>query len=271
MLFFVFWMLVTVVAIALLYKNREEEEEFLIIKLIGYLFLGSFRLNLSGLILPLGYVLSFLLRPAQNRGIKRGSALVGFIFMILSLFNQTVWAAPDPSEVEKIKSESALHVIGTVISDELIQDLTKEKERPYQLRKMKLQIEEVISAKSPDQKLDMIEVFYHYYPSWQTDLYVGDSRMDIAVGDKIEIWLEKREQGWESALGGNTVKHLKYAEDRKEPIPEPSSSKTKKEMKKEILMIWDRYQPIFVFVGVFSLAMLLFGITRRKQINKGSF
>ena len=45
--------------------------------------------------------------------------------------------------------------------------------------------------------------------------------MDITVNDVIEIWLSEGEYGWEPVLSGDSVNHVKYVEDRTEPIPEP--------------------------------------------------
>jgi hypothetical protein len=142
-----------------------------------------------------------------------------FMILFLIIIPQTKpFAAPPPSEIEKAKQGAPLHVIGTVTSDQLYKDITVEKETPVQIRKMNLDVRQVFKTPT-NETLTTVDVFYTYIPSWQA--YSGAKRMDIAAGDVIEIWLEKGEYGWEPALSGNTVKHIKYVKNRYEPIPEP--------------------------------------------------
>lgn len=76
------------IGIALLYSKREKDEELLIVKLIGYYILGIFYLNLNGLIIPLGFIISLFLRSKVNRSIKRGASIFGLIMMIIGfVFN----------------------------------------------------------------------------------------------------------------------------------------------------------------------------------------
>ncbi|MFD2670179.1 hypothetical protein [Marinicrinis sediminis] len=77
------WIFIFVIGMSLLYANREKQEEMLALKLIGYYLLGSFHVNLDGLILPVGFLISLLLRPRDNRAIKMGAAIFGLILMIL--------------------------------------------------------------------------------------------------------------------------------------------------------------------------------------------
>jgi hypothetical protein len=85
-MYFLFWIVVLVIGVFLLYQNREQEEEMLVLKLVGYYFLGSFYFNLDGLVLPLGFVISLFLKPRVNRGVKRGSAIFGLVMMIIGRF-----------------------------------------------------------------------------------------------------------------------------------------------------------------------------------------
>jgi hypothetical protein len=80
-MFFLFWIIV--IGFVLLYKNREYDEDLLVLKLIGYYILGSFNFNLNGLILPLGFIISLFMRPGENRTIKRGASIFGLIMMII--------------------------------------------------------------------------------------------------------------------------------------------------------------------------------------------
>ena len=104
----------------------------------------------------------------------------------------------DPSERKKRNSEAPYHVIGKVTSDELFKDLTKEKGAPYQLRKMTIELEEVLKKPSST-NVDVlaIDVYYSYIPSWRALDYIGGHQpMDITVNDVIEIWLREGEYGW---------------------------------------------------------------------------
>jgi len=77
--------LVWILGIAYLYTNREVGEDLLVLKLIGYYLLGSFYLNLNGLIIPLGFPLCFLFRPIDNKKIKREASIFGLVMMIIGL------------------------------------------------------------------------------------------------------------------------------------------------------------------------------------------
>jgi hypothetical protein len=145
-----------------------------------------------------------------------------FIIMVFLItpFSMLVHGAPDPSEVEEIKENAPLHVIGEVIADEVEEDFSNQN-RPYQIRIMNLKISEVSRSPAGMEEIDQLEVYYKYVPKWSVGDFVGGKRMDIAVGDVVEIWLEEGENGWESALWGNTVHHIKYTSNRNQAIPEP--------------------------------------------------
>ncbi|MYL50010.1 hypothetical protein GLV98_10975 [Halobacillus litoralis] len=140
------------------------------------------------------------------------------LLFILLLIPNIAYGAMDPEEVEEIKREAPLHVIGSVESDELVKDLSTE-DSPKQLRKMELSVQQYRKAPASINRERSIEVYYTYIPSWIA--MAGGSKMDLYEGDEIEIWLQKGGDGWEPAAGGNTVEHLSYVENRKEPIPEP--------------------------------------------------
>ncbi|WP_309119584.1 hypothetical protein [Paenibacillus sp.] len=84
-MYFLFWTLVLVVGIYFLYQNRDQKEDWLVLKLVGYYFLGSFHFNLNGLVLPLGFAVSLFLKPRENRAVKRGAAIFGLVMMIIGL------------------------------------------------------------------------------------------------------------------------------------------------------------------------------------------
>jgi len=184
------------------------------------------------------------------------------IIMIIGMYMATTntKASPPPTEVEKRKNEASIHLIGTVIADELFKDISKSELYPQQVRRMNLKVDQQIKVPNTEKEKTNIEVFYWYIPSWQAKEYTGGERMDIAIGDVIEIWLVEGEYGWEPALGGNTVNHIKYAENRKEPIPVPflhsierKSSSLIKENTETLVMV------------VLSLVLFLIVVKARKS------
>ena len=82
MIFLLFW----AAGIYLLFRSRNEEEELLVLKLIGYYLLGTFTFSFNGIVLPVGFFISLFLKPGQNRSVKRGSAIFGLVIMVLGLF-----------------------------------------------------------------------------------------------------------------------------------------------------------------------------------------
>ncbi|TFB14248.1 hypothetical protein E3U55_13790 [Filobacillus milosensis] len=148
-----------------------------------------------------------------------------YMLTFIFVFSEQVHldAAMDPKEIEERKNEAPLQIIGDVKTDVLVQE--RDRSYPSQLRKMQLEIEQVIKKPNHFEKTkgDSISITYSYIPSWVQ--MEGGKRMDIMVGDRIEIWLEKRENGWKSAVWGDSVNHLKYVEPREEHIPEPFSKK----------------------------------------------
>ncbi|PWW28775.1 hypothetical protein DFO73_10510 [Cytobacillus oceanisediminis] len=83
---FIIILLLWAAGLYILFRSRDEEEDLLFLKLIGYYILGSFTFNLNGLVLPVGFVISLFLKPKLNKNVKRGSAIFGLIMMILGLF-----------------------------------------------------------------------------------------------------------------------------------------------------------------------------------------
>lgn len=75
--------IVIIFVLILFYKNREEDEEYLGLKLVGYYFLGTFNLN-AGVVIPIGFIIWLLLfYPKTNRTIKRFSAIFGLLMMLI--------------------------------------------------------------------------------------------------------------------------------------------------------------------------------------------
>lgn len=177
-------------------------------------------------------------------------------------------AAPDPSEVEEIKQAAAAHVIGEVIKDELVEQ-KDDANFPYQERKMTLQITDVLKAAEGIQSNTAIEVHYTYIPSWI--VMEGGARMDIAVSDKIEIWLDSDETGWKPALSGNTIVHLQKSEKRPEHIKAPPLSKLQliEDRLSELPLAFYVFIPLFIFLGI--VAFISSKISAFRQQKSSSF
>ncbi|KAF0820698.1 MULTISPECIES: hypothetical protein [unclassified Cytobacillus] len=82
---FIIFLLIWAAGIYLLFRSRNEEEEHLVLKLIGYYILGTFTFSFNGIILPVGFVISLFLKPGKNRGVKRISSVFGLVIMLLGL------------------------------------------------------------------------------------------------------------------------------------------------------------------------------------------
>jgi hypothetical protein len=115
---------------------------------------------------------------------------------------------------------------------------------------MELTLNQVLKA--PQSVGDHVEVYYSYLPSWQGD-NAGGKRMDIAVNDEIEIWLEEGEYGWEPVLGGNSVTHHFYTNQRSEPIQEPFFHKLNRVMN----AAFEVHTGSIVFVSLLIILSLL--------------
>jgi hypothetical protein len=146
-------------------------------------------------------------------------ALILLLAFCLIQESHDAFSAPDPAEVEEMKLQAPLHLIGKVQQDEFFQDVPNEEY--LQTRKMTFSASEVLKAPGRLQNQTTFEIYYPYIPSWMAGEFVGPDRMDIAEGDLIEIWLEEGKDGWEPVLSGSTVNHLHYAAERVDPVKEP--------------------------------------------------
>jgi hypothetical protein len=155
------------------------------------------------------------------KAFKGTLAVLTVSFLFLS-FCSSAFSAMDPAEVREINKKAPYHLIGAVIEDKLIQKLSESKDSPSQLRAMTLEILEV-NRWQTNEPLRTIEISYTYVPPWVSR--DGGKRMDISVGDVIEIWLEEGEHGLEPAVGGDSVNHIFYVEDRPVHFAQPISLK----------------------------------------------
>ncbi|CAG9610729.1 hypothetical protein [Pseudoneobacillus rhizosphaerae] len=173
-----------------------------------------------------------------------------FAFMLLNLvMAPLVFAAPPPTEVLEFKEKSPLHVIGQVEEDVLLIDETEERGYSSQIRTMQLRIDKIIK-KPPNlgrKSGESLNIVYSYVPSWVP--MEGGAKMDIVVGDQIEIWLELGDKGWEPSYGGETVNHVKYIEPRKEPIPEPIHKRVKRNIEGNLELV--------IFGGLVFILLLM--------------
>lgn len=167
----------------------------------------------------------------------------------------------DPAEIKKRHSEVPFHITGEVIEDVKVKDLSEEKDGAYQLRKMTIAIDEVITSDVSEAQAKTVEVFYSYLPSWRAREYVGGKPMDITINDVIEIWLDKGKYGWEPVLSGYSVEHIKYIEKRNEPIPEPFFHYMEKTMETNIQYNLSGV----VIIGIVFSVIVIFCIGFRKR------
>jgi hypothetical protein len=162
-----------------------------------------------------------------------------FAFMLLNLVMASlVVAAPPPTEVLEFKDKSSpLHVIGEVEEDVLLKEDSEERGYSSQIRTMQLRIDKIIKKPSNLglKSGELLNIVYSYVPSWV--LMEGGAKMDIVVGDQIEIWLKLGDKGWEPAFGGETVDHVKYMEPRKEPIPEPIHNRVQRNIEGNLELV----------------------------------
>jgi hypothetical protein len=196
--------------------------------------------------------------------VKFNTYVIICVFTFIFGITSNVLSAPEPSEVEEIKLAAPVHLIGVVKADQLFKDLSVEMGTNYQIRKMTLEVKSFIKSKNINQ--DVIDVFYSYIPSWQSDQWVGGKRVDIAKNDAIEIWLEVGEYGLEPALGGYTIDHLRYVHPRNEPLEEPVIHF----LKRNIDEAWIKYSSFIVMISLTLIfCMILFSsIKKKEQPNK---
>jgi hypothetical protein len=186
---------------------------------------------------------------------KTNIFLFAFILLLVFGMESFVFSASPPNTVLEIKGKSPLQVIGVVDEDLLLKDESKERGYPNQKRTMQLRIDKIIKKPihldlKPGEALNIV---YSYIPSWIP--MDGGAKMDIVVGDEIEIWLKLSEDGWEPAFGGETVNHVKYMESRKEPIPEPYKSRLKRYLEGNI--------ELFVFAGFVSILLVIIIVSKK--------
>ncbi|MYL34765.1 hypothetical protein GLW08_02730 [Pontibacillus yanchengensis] len=183
------------------------------------------------------------------------------LFILFWMPASNVAAATEPSEVERIKEEATLHVIGRVTTHQLVEDRS-EKGEPKQKRRFTLSITQMIKSPSDLKDSDSIEVFYTYIPNWSTNQYNGSDFLDIETGDVIEIWLNKTSEGWESALGAATYEHKTYVNNRTELIPEPFANRFNRIIEERI--IDGPFLPIIVLMLLVA-SLFIIGLLSIKQ------
>jgi hypothetical protein len=188
-------------------------------------------------------------------------ALILLLVLFLLQERQEAFSAPDPAEVEEMKLQAPLHLIGKVENDEFFGDVPNQEY--LQTRKMTISASEVVKAPGSAQQETVFEIFYRYIPSWMADEFIGPVRMDITKGDIIEIWLEEGKEGWEPVLSGATVNHLYYTPNRDEALKEPFLHKAER-------LAQNIYRKSGVFTAlIFSVLLLaIFLLSKRNSGRK---
>src|SRR5690606_25438674 len=104
--------------------------------------------------------------------------------------SSTVFAAMDPVEVEKRNAQAPYQISGKVTSDVLYKDVTDNNKHPQQIRKVTLEISDVIKAPTELEENNTVELFYHYIPSWNASEYVGGtSGCDYHFPFQWRVWM----------------------------------------------------------------------------------
>jgi len=196
--------------------------------------------------------------------VKRMLVVLTTSFLLLS-FHLTVLSAMDPVEIREIHENAPYHLIGVVTEDKLIQHISTSKNSPSQLRSMTLEVLELNRA-ATHETLRTIEVQYTYIPPWVER--EGGKGMDIAVGDIIEVWLVDGEFGIEPAIGGDSIEHIVYVEERPTHYSEPISSRAL-HLAGSFLRNPHTSGNIVVISGIAAIFSLIafFGLRRVKQLN----
>ncbi len=101
-----FLVFIAVVGIILLYGKSEEPEPYLMLKIIGLVILGVFRLEIGIVILPIGFLIFLLFARTltTNGRVKKGAAYLGLLVFCLSLLlpfiENTIYEWPRKVEVQ---------------------------------------------------------------------------------------------------------------------------------------------------------------------------
>lgn len=83
---FIFFSIVIIEAIVLS-KYKKKDENKITLKLIGYIFLSSFKFNINSIPLPVGFISAYFLKVKSNsnQSTKTKAILIGGLLFILSL------------------------------------------------------------------------------------------------------------------------------------------------------------------------------------------
>lgn len=84
--------LIVIIAFIFIYKRyKTDEEEFLILKLVGYYLLGSFKFNFNSLALPVGFIVyAAFFRPSTNKSVKKAIASLGLVVFFCGILTPLI-------------------------------------------------------------------------------------------------------------------------------------------------------------------------------------
>lgn len=184
------------------------------------------------------------------------------LLLVFSCLVPTTFAAPPPSEVADAKEKALLHVTGSVTENIFIRDLSEERSYPSQTREFSLVIEAIHNQKEGLNYVpgNTVKIQYTFIPK-RVNMN-GPAKVDVTVGDQIEIWLDKEDDQWISSVSGNTINHMIYVEDRPKYMKEPAVNVVKMFLKEYLPLILVSSLVIFVFV------LFLFGWSNSKRVSK---
>lgn len=179
------------------------------------------------------------------------------LLFLFFAFIPNVLAAPDPIEVKELKSKAPLYIEGVIVADVLLEDLKKDQ---TQTRKISVEMEEIYQNTLPSsfRKGQIIEVQYHYLPTWSD--YVGGGSIQVKKGDKVKLWLKRKDSTFTPILGYYGVEVLKKNGSRIEHIQEPFLHK----IQRVWWVSWLNYSPVIIFL---FLSIVLIIILRASYRN----
>lgn len=116
------WMsIITIIVAISIYKYKEEDEDYFILKIIGFYLLGAFNINFKGLneiyvYLPLGYLIYYYFMKKKNRLNKIAKdkyAKLGLLILCITFINNTVYnyleyrdvSMNSPCKIENLNKE----------------------------------------------------------------------------------------------------------------------------------------------------------------------
>jgi len=99
-----------IVGLSFFYYQCKKEEEYIILKLIGYYFLGAFLFRFNKIPIPIGFLIFLVyFRPVTNKVPKTRSAYLGLVLLIRGIISPVLSNYYFERPVEVVASSSNLY------------------------------------------------------------------------------------------------------------------------------------------------------------------